>query len=256
MAVLLAAPEGETVVSAKVTLLEAGGMERASRVSFARGSRSLTLVVPASFDAGGGDFVLLFEPAAGAARVALRQAQIADGRIVAEGLPGVAGVVALIRSPLRERDDEGRVIYAPEGFGAAWRLGVVEWYGAFTTGAASSSPLALTPRMLEGEAPLLASGERARLTRARPLALVPLVRERVRTELVVPCGAQVEVISDGLAELEASMGGEVEALGFGEAGGFRARCDSASEDGAALVLRGHALGGRKAYAIVRLVEDS
>jgi hypothetical protein len=243
----------ETVVSAKVVVEEAGSTSRASRVSFARGTRTLTLLVPAGVDDAADDLFVLFEPAAGASRVALSPARIEDGAVHVEGLPAIAGTIALIRSPLLEREGDEGVTYAPEGFGAAWRLGVVAWYGAFTTGA-EPSPLALEPRVLDGEAIVLAGDERVALGPDRPVALVALVREATRTELDVPCGPSVTIVADGVAALEVTRGGEAHELGYGEEARFDARCAQGASGRETLLLEGRALTGRKAYALARLSE--
>jgi hypothetical protein len=251
---LLAAPFDETVVSAKVTVHEADGQARAARLSFARGSRTLSLRAPPELE-GGADLFLLFEPAAGAARIALRSVRVEEGAVRAPNMPSVAGVVALVRSPRLGREGDEVVVHAPEGFGVAWRLGVTVWYGAFTTGE-ERAPIALAPRLLEGEAPILASEERAELGADRPVAVVPLLRRDTRTELVVPCDAAVQVISDGVAALEATRADDARALGYGEATLFSPRCDPGTRRVAPLVVRGRARSGRKAYALVRLVGAS
>ena len=213
------------VFTGTVAAIDARGLVvRETRVSFAQGSRTLTLRMPPTAPTSG-DAWLLFEPASGKGRLAIARTEWAD-TIEITGLPAGPGEVAIVDADLVLDADSG-AISARTGFGEVWRFGVSPWYGA------------VVQRATEGEVPLehvrgpdddaayfgqLAAEEA--LSTERPVMLASFLDTEREAELSAPCtAASITAKVLGFGQLVA---GDLEA-GPGESLEIPIACDAGEE---------------------------
>lgn len=178
---------------------EQTGSYRETRLSFARGSRTISLKLP-EIPSDAGTAWLLFEPAAGRSRVAIAAA--AWGELVTvEGLPPGAAEVAIVASADIVFEDGG--IYAPSGFSEGWRASVSPWYGSVLGPDVGAETVPLARVRGVDDAPMFAPGlqESISFPDGTKRLLIPVLDRSRNATVEVPCPASV---------LEATV------FGFGE----------------------------------------
>ncbi|MBO6936522.1 MAG: hypothetical protein JJ863_16230 [Deltaproteobacteria bacterium] len=141
--VVAAGPAGGEVVRA---LVIAEGSDRARRgeLFFSTGESSIRVGLPPEAETEG-ESLLLFEPAWGEPRVALRVVEPGEtGEVALEGLPEGPGTVVWLRpsGPL-VRDVESSVVYLPGGFAQDWVAFADEFWTASVRQLADGTTLAL-----------------------------------------------------------------------------------------------------------------
>lgn len=213
------------VFTGVVTATDARGLVvRETRISFADGSRSLTLSLPPSAPTTG-DAWLLFEPAAGKGRLAITRTSWGE-TIEVEGLPAGPGEIAIVDADLVLDEDSG-AISARAGFGEVWRFGVSPWYGAViqrtTTGAVPLEQL----RAPDDDAAYFGQlGTDEALSTERPRILASFLDTERESELGAPCSAaSIAAKVLGFGRL---IAGDLEA-GPGESLEIPIACDAGEE---------------------------
>jgi len=128
----------------------ADGISRTGRVFATTGEASLTLRTEGldAGDAAQGAWWLVYEPAAGHARLLILPARLDLTTFRATGIPaGQPAVVALVQTNALELDAATSTIYAPSGFAADWRRFARAWYASFIVAASGGTltPTAIVP---------------------------------------------------------------------------------------------------------------
>ncbi|MEI7511919.1 MAG: hypothetical protein WCK01_00455 [Candidatus Uhrbacteria bacterium] len=130
------------IVRLDVSTDERSGHPRRGRVYAAFGTKTLRIRT-ADLGLSGGDWFVVIEPGAAAARAVFAPVAVDRSEVVVEGLPAVPMVVALARISGFRVSPVG-ALYSRDGVASAWRYFATEWLGVVLVSGPPETPVSVT----------------------------------------------------------------------------------------------------------------